>query len=140
MGSFDLSTEHGARTEQHLTNDQVVWLTTVGTNGVPQPSPVWFHWDNGSVVIHSQPNTPKVRAIAANPNVALNFNCGPGGDDVVVIRGTATLENPGAVSPTSEGFAAKYADGIAHLGMTAETFAAEYSQKIRIEPTGLRGF
>jgi hypothetical protein len=118
MPAFDLTTEHGQRALEHLTNDQMGWLTTVSARGVPQPSPVWFHWD-GEAIIHSQPNTRK---------------------DVVVVQGTATLVNEGEVSPTSAAFAEKYAGGLAGLGLTAETFVADYSQLIRIAPTRLRGF
>jgi PPOX class probable F420-dependent enzyme len=81
-----------------------------------------------------------VRALRANPQVVFNFNSTPSGGDVVVVQGTATLVNEGEVSPTSAAFAEKYAGGLAGLGLTAETFVADYSQLIRIAPTRLRGF
>jgi PPOX class probable F420-dependent enzyme len=140
VGAFDLTTDFGKRAENRLRTEQVVWIVTVNEQGVPQPSPVWFHWDNEAIVIHSQPDTPKVRAIRSNPNVALHFNATESGGDVVVIGGKATLVNEGEVSIPTENFATKYASGYAGLGLTNDTFAQDYSQLIRVEPSTLRGF
>ncbi len=140
MGTFDLTTDFGKRVENRLRNEQVIWIVTVSERGIPQPSPVWFHWDDGAIVIHSQPETPKVRAIRANPNVALHFNATPSGGDVIVIGGMATIVNEGEVSTPTPDFAARYASGYAGLGLTNDTFAQDYSQLIRVEPSTLRGF
>jgi PPOX class probable F420-dependent enzyme len=140
VAQFDLSTEFGKRVENRLLSEQVIWIVTVTEQGIPQPSPVWFHWDKGAIVIHSQPNTPKVRAIRANKNVALHFNATPSGGDVVVIGGTATLVDEGEVSTPTPEYAAKYASGYAELGLTNDTFAQSYSQLIRVEPSTMRGF
>ena len=69
MASIDFSTDFGKRVLGRLQDEQVAWLTTVSTKGEPQPSPVWFLWENDSVLVYSQPNTPKLRAIQGNPNV-----------------------------------------------------------------------
>ena len=42
---IDSSTEFGKRVEQRLRDEQIGWIVTVGTDGTPQPSPVWFLWD-----------------------------------------------------------------------------------------------
>jgi PPOX class probable F420-dependent enzyme len=140
VGAFDLTTDFGKRAENRLRTEQVIWIVTVNEQGVPQPSPVWFHWDNEAILIHSQPITPKVRAIRANPNVALHFNATESGGDVIVIGGKATLVNEGQISIPTEDYATKYASGNAGLGLTNDTFAQDYSQLIRIEPSTLRGF
>ena len=44
----------------------VIWFTTVRADGMPQPTPVWFVWDNGSFLIYSTPKAQKVRNIRAN--------------------------------------------------------------------------
>ena len=70
---------------------------TVTGRGAPQPSPVWFLWDGESFLIYSQPGTPKLRNIAANPRVALHLNDNGTGGDVVVVSGRAQLsEDPSA--------------------------------------------
>jgi PPOX class probable F420-dependent enzyme len=71
---FDEGTEFGARVARRLREEQVVWLTTVTPAGAPLPRPVGFLWDGGDVVsVYSQPGA-RVRNIAANPRVTLNFD------------------------------------------------------------------
>ena len=71
---IDTSTEFGARVEQRLADERIIWLVTTDREGAPQPSPVWFIWDGESALMYSQPNTPKLRNIEANPRVSLHFN------------------------------------------------------------------
>lgn len=136
---FDSATEFGARVAERLDREEIVWLTTVGPTGTPQPNPVWFRWDGESFLIFSQPDRPKLRNIARNPRVALHFNGTASGGDIVVFGGTARLE----LGPDPDEIAAyleKYRDGLAGLSMTADQFRADYSVPIRVIPDRLRGF
>ncbi len=45
------STPFGARVAQRLREEHLIWLTTVGADGTPQPNPVWFLWDGASVLV-----------------------------------------------------------------------------------------
>ena len=132
--------EFGERAARRLRDEQVVWLTTVGRDGTPQPSPVWFLWEDGAVLIYSQPNTPKVRNIARNGQVALSFNSDEHGGDVVILTGTAEALDGGPQASGNAAYLAKYAGGLDSLKLTPEAFAAEYSMPIRVTPTKLRGF
>jgi PPOX class probable F420-dependent enzyme len=136
---IDTSTDFGARVARHLKDDQVVWLTTAGPDGTPQPSPVWFHWDGDTVLIRSQPSTPKVRNIEQRPRVSLHFNCTPNGGDVVILTGDAWIEGGDAPATLDPAYVDKYAGGIQSIDMTPDAFAREYSVPIRIRPTSLRG-
>ena len=133
----DESTDFGARVAAHLRADVAVWMTTVTPKGSPLPSPVWFHWDGGdSVIMFSQPGG-RQRNIEANPRVTLNFAGDGRGGDIVVLSGPARIEEP---SPERvEAYVEKYADHIARIGQTPESFRARYSVPIRIELTRLRG-
>ena len=132
--------EFGERAARRLRDEQVVWLTTVGRDGTPQPSPVWFLWEDGTVLIYSKPDVPKVRNIARNAQVALSFNSDEHGNDVVVLTGTAEVLDARPPATDNAAYIAKYAAGIASIQMTPESFAAEYSQPIRVMPMKLRGF
>jgi len=71
----DSSSEFGRRAERRLHEEKIAWLTTVDGAGCPQPVPVWFLWDgDDSVLLYSRPETPKLRAITANPRVSLNLD------------------------------------------------------------------
>ncbi len=136
---IDTSTDFGARVERHLESDQVVWLTTVGPDLTPQPSPVWFLWDGETALIYSQPETPKLRNIGQRPRVSLAFNSTPSGEDVVVLTGDAWLDADAPPATAVPAYIDKYTGGIADIGMTPDEFARGYSVAVRVRPTRLRG-
>ena len=63
---IDLSTEFGQRVQRRLTEERIIWLTTVSEGSTPQPRPVWFLWDGETFLIYSRPNTYKLRHIKHN--------------------------------------------------------------------------
>ena len=136
---WDTTTEFGSRVERRLRDEHVIWLTTVRDDSAPQPSPVWFLWDGQTFLIFSQPNKPKLRNIAANPNVALNLESN-GGGDVVIFSGEAAIVGDAPQEHEIAAYVAKYREYIARLGQTPESFAKEYSVAVRVRPTRLRGF
>lgn len=136
---IDTSTEFGQRVAGHLENDRVIWLTTVNPDLTPQPSPVWFLWDGETVLIYSQPGTPKLRNIGQRPRVSLNFNCTPSGGDIVILTGDAREDTAAPAVKNHPAYAEKYARGIAEIGMTPESFGQAYSVPVRVRPTSLRG-
>ncbi len=58
MPGIDFSSELGKRALERLQREQVIWLSTVNAKGMPQPSPVWFLWQDETFIIYSQPSTP----------------------------------------------------------------------------------
>jgi PPOX class probable F420-dependent enzyme len=140
MTLIDTTTEFGQRVERRLDGEIVIWLITQGGNGTPQPSPVWFVREGDSVLIYSQRDKPKLRNIAANPTVALNFNATESGGDVVVFHGDARIDEDAPACADVPAYVEKYREGIAGLGMTPQEFAEEYSAPVRVRLTRLRGF
>jgi PPOX class probable F420-dependent enzyme len=137
--NIDTATEFGARVARHLEDDRVVWLTTVGPDQTPQPSPVWFLWDGDSVLIYSQPGTPKLRNIGADPRVSLNFNCDAYGGDVIILTGSATADGSAPPASAVPAYIEKYTEGMQSISMTPDGFAQAYSVPIRVTLTSLRG-
>lgn len=136
---IDTSTDFGKRVQRRLREEEIIWLTTVGADGTPQPSPVWFLWDGESVLIFSKPETPKVRNIRHNANVSLHLDSDGRGGDIIVLTGTATVEPHPDGAPAPLAYRQKYAQGIKNIGMTEETMLRAYSTAIHILPTHLRG-
>ncbi len=136
---LDTSTEFGARVARRLRDEELIWLTTVAPAGTPQPSPVWFLAQCDTLLIFSQPNTPKLRNIGRNPRVALNFHANATGGDVVVFTGEATIKP--ALPPAAEinAYVEKYREGIRRIGLTPESMLATYSAPIRIRLERVRG-
>jgi PPOX class probable F420-dependent enzyme len=136
---LDLSSDLGQHALARLANEHIIWLTTIGADGAPQPNPVWFLWDENSFLIYTQPGSRKAANLRRNPRVSLHFNSDPIGDDIVVFTGEAQLDAP--VSPASKAaYLEKYREGIERIDMTPETMLHSYSLAIRIAPKRLRGF
>lgn len=141
MTSIDFTSDTGRKALERLRSEQIVWMTTVREDGAPQPSPVWFLLqEDHTVLVFSQPNAPKVRAIQRNPHISLNFNSGADGDEIVIVNGHAVLADPSLTVSSVDAFVDKYDAGIKRLEMTAEQMAAEYSQPIVITLSRLRGW
>lgn len=140
MSIIDTSSDFGQRAARRLTEEQVVWLSTVDGNGTPQPVPVWYIWDGQTALIYSQPDQAKIRNIERTGRASLHFNSDFHGGDVVILTGTAEIEPSAPPADQHTEYVAKYADGIASINMTPESFAASYSVPIRVTPAKLRGF
>ena len=136
----DFSSPLGRKIKRRLRQEQIIWLTTVDAQDAPQPRPVWFHWDGDTLLIFSQTKAAKVRHIARNPRVALNFNTDQDGGDVGVLIGDAAIwQEPLSVSRLRS-YLRKYKDGIKGLGMTPAQMRAEYPVVILVTPQSMRGF
>jgi len=133
-----MSIEIGPHLKQRLMEEKVAWLTTVRADGVPQPTPIWFLWQEGTFLIYSKPDARKVRNIRQNPHVAINFNTDEWGEHVVVFRGDGTEDEGAPPADQVAAYLDKYRQGIADLEMTPESMAREYSVAIRVKPQSVR--
>ncbi|QJW37145.1 TIGR03667 family PPOX class F420-dependent oxidoreductase [Cellulosimicrobium protaetiae] len=139
--AIDTTTDLGARAAARLPVEQVLWLVTVDPHDAPQPTPVWFRWDGADeVVVKSQPRTAKLRNVRGNPRVAVHLNSTATGGDVVVLTGTAAIDDAGLTPAERAAYDAKYDEGIRGLGTTPDGFHDDYSVTVRIRLERLRGY
>ena len=136
---IDLTTKHGQRVAQRLQEEEVLWLTTTGKDGTPQPRPVWFLWNGESILIYSEPDTAKLRHLDAQARVALNFNTTAEGYDVAVLIGEASLVSD-VPADEVENYLDKYNEAIPGIDYTRENFMEAFSVPIQVKPVSLRGF
>ena len=138
MLTIDSDTRLGSRATGRLEAEIVVWLTTVAPSGTPQPTPVWFYWTGTDFLVFSQPDKAKLRNLAGNPRVAVNFNGTETGGDIQVFTGRAVVDENGPTPDELAAYDQKYDEPIKGVGMTRESFHAEYSVLVRITPDKLR--
>jgi Pyridoxamine 5'-phosphate oxidase len=60
--------------QELLRTQPLVRVAYTGPDGFPRVIPIGFWWDGERVVVHTAPNAPKVRALAARPQVALTID------------------------------------------------------------------
>ena len=131
---IDTGTEFGARAARRLREELIYWLVTTGGDGTPQPSPVWALWEGETFLIYSQPDTPKLRNIAARPGVALHLDGDGKGGDIVIVTGDARIAPDAPPADRVPAYIAKYREGLRRIGMTGESFARAYSVAVRVTP------
>jgi Pyridoxamine 5'-phosphate oxidase len=68
-------------------------------DGSPRVVPLAFHWTGEQFVICTIPGSPKVRALAAHPQVALTIDTDTFPPRVLLVRGSASLETVEGVPP-----------------------------------------
>jgi PPOX class probable F420-dependent enzyme len=137
---IDFSSEFGKHVVSRLEQEDVIWLTTVSSDGTPQPNPVWFYWNGENFTIYTTPNASKLTNITVNPRVSLNFEgASPLGGDVVVFTGKATINK--IHSKPDPGYVKKYESIVTdEWNRTIDDLYDEYSVTINIKPQRLRGF
>jgi PPOX class probable F420-dependent enzyme len=136
---LDFNSRFGRHVNRRLRQESIVWLTTVDAQNTPQPRPVWFHWDGQTVLIFSEQGKAKLRHIARNPRVSLNFNTDKDGGDVAVLIGEARVLDEPPPQARVESYLKKYTKGIKSLDMTVDEFRAAYSVPILVTPQSMRG-
>jgi PPOX class probable F420-dependent enzyme len=135
----DAASDFGRRVRRRLQDEQIIWLSTVGADGTPQPNPVWFLWEGETLLIYSLPDAARLAHIARNPRVALHFDGNGQGGDIVVLAGEARVAPEDGPADAHAAFVAKYAEKIARSFGAPAHFAARYSTPLRVTPTRVRG-
>ncbi len=135
----DPATPFGERVARRLRDEKILWLTTVGADGTPQPAPVWFLWDGDSILIYGLNEAKRNAHLARNPHVSLNFDGNGSGGDIIVITGEMRLVPDEPSADKNADYVAKYKDFIARNFRTPENFASRYGVAMRITPAKVRG-
>ena len=136
----DRATAYGERVHRRLTDETTIWLTTVGRDGAPQPNPVGFLWDGGdSLLTYTQTEARRLANIRRQPLVSLNFDSN-GGEDIVVLTGTAEILDGCPAVPGNPGWLEKYGEAIDARFGSAAKFAERFSVPVRVRLTRVRGF
>lgn len=135
----DPSTTAGKRVRERLSGEIVLWLTTVGADGTPQPNPVWFLWEGGdSILTYNRADANRVTHVKHRPRVSLNFDGNGGGGDIVVMTGEAELLEDFPPADQYKPYADKYAEQTRRSFGGVENFARKYPVPMRIRITRVR--
>ncbi len=116
---------------QLLESNNPVRLAYTSVDGFPRVVPLGFHWNGQQFVICTIPGAPKIRALEANPKVAMTIDSTAFPPKVLLVRGTAALDLVDGVPPE---YLAASRKQVGEQGMPA--FEAQvrslYEQMVRI--------
>lgn len=113
-----------------------VRLAYTGLDGSPRVVPLAFHWDGERFVICTIPGSPKVRALEANPDVAMTIDTESFPPHILLVRGKASVQLVDGV-PTEYLAASSKQVGAEGMPAFEAQVRAMYDQMVRIdvEPT-----
>ena len=97
QGSLELLRDPVA--EKLLTSTIPARLAYTWMDGTPRVVPVWFHWTGTQFVIGSPARAPKLKALTADPHVALTIDDTEWPHSVLMVRGAAQVEMLDDVAP-----------------------------------------
>jgi len=144
MNPQELARELGHPGAQELLRSgQPARLAYNGHDGFPRVIPIGFYWNGERIVVCTAPTSPKVRALASRPQVALTIDSGtePATAKSLMVRGLATLETVDGVADEYIAAAAKSMDA-SKLKEFEQQVRSTFKQMVRIsiEPQWARFF
>jgi len=67
-------------------------LAYTGRDGFPRVIPIGYHWNGTQFILATSTKAPKVRALSDHPNIALTIDTVTFPPNVLMVRGTASIE------------------------------------------------
>ncbi len=131
------STPLGAWVRERLREERIAWLTAVDPRRVAQPNPVWFLWEDDSILIYNGPTARRLEHIRARPRVTLNLETHGRGGEAIVLTGDAAISADTPPAHQHADFMAKYGEA---LSMPPQTWSDMFSVPLRIRLLRFRGF
>jgi Pyridoxamine 5'-phosphate oxidase len=106
QGSLELLTDPVA--EELMGSVNPARLAYTWTDGTPRVVPIWFHWTGREFVLGSPPKAPKLKALTADPRVALSIDDSTWPYKELLVRGQASVDLLDDVCPEYALAASRY--------------------------------
>jgi len=132
---FDSGSPADAHALARLAVDKIGWLTSVTPAGQPQTFPVWFLWEDGEVLVYSSSKAKRNANLEAHPRVSFHLEGDGDGGDLVILEGTARIDDATPAPDQHAAYMAKYRGAMIDDVGSVERFLAEYTVPVRITPT-----
>ncbi|MEU3269237.1 pyridoxamine 5'-phosphate oxidase family protein [Saccharomonospora sp. NPDC006951] len=125
---------------QRLDDEKEIWITTLRSDGQPQSSPVGFLWDGKEFLILSNPATPKIRNILANPKVSLHLDLARDREEgsVLTVEGEVVPDPAPVSDEEADRYVRRYREEMLAAGLGPDELFAEFSSVIRVRPSRVR--
>ena len=136
----DPDTDYGRRVRERLESDVVIWYTSVGRDGTPQPNPVWFLLEEDGILVYNRPRAARVAHARARGRVALHFDSNGTGGNSVIFTGTAEVVEGAPTPDRHPAYVARYSARMERVSGSLEKFGRDYPVLLRVTPERTRGF
>jgi PPOX class probable F420-dependent enzyme len=106
-------------------------LAYTWTDGTPRVVPIWFHWTGEELVMGTSAAAPKVKALRRDPRIAVTIDQEGFPAQVLLLRGTAQLQEITGVVPEYAEAARRYMGDEQGRGWAAQA-AQMFPKMVRI--------
>ncbi len=121
-----------------LSGPNLARLAYVGLNGRPHVVPIWCAYIDGDIVMVTGPKADKVRALEANPAVALTIDSSTPPYHVLLIDGDATVEPTEGMAPEYPAIVGRYLGAAADAYLAPMRTRVKTQRRIRVKIRGWR--
>jgi pyridoxamine 5'-phosphate oxidase-like protein len=129
---------------QHLLSSPIMArLAYTWGDGTPRVVPMWFHWTGENILMGAPPNSPKMKALAQRPQVAIAIDGIDWPYKWLNVRGTTFVEVFPEAFPEYQSMARRYlgdAGGEQFLAARDQTFDSWARLTIRPEAVRILDF
>lgn len=115
-----------------LAGATVAWVATVRPDGRPHVVPVWYAWEEESLLIFSKPTAQKVRNLAHDRRAMVAVGEPGSVSGMALFEAIAVADERPITAAQSPIFANRYGAHLARLGSSVEQFAETYPTPIRL--------
>ncbi len=96
------------RLEELLSPPRIAVVATVGRRGMPQLTPNWYRFANGTLTISTTKERIKYRNLSLDGRIAVCIYSGPLAEDYVTLWGKAEISDDGSIWPETQAIFERY--------------------------------
>jgi PPOX class probable F420-dependent enzyme len=96
------------RLAKFLRPARIAVLATVGSDGTPQVTPVWYGYEDGRLTVAANENSAKVRNLRRDPRLSVCVYEGERGAEYAALYGRADLAHGDGVWPQVRSIVERY--------------------------------
>ena len=103
-----ITPEEEARLGEFLEPSRIAVVATVGSDGMPQLTPNWYHFANGTMTISTTKERVKYRNLSRDLRLSVCVFTEPGAADYVTLRGRAEISDDESIWPETQAIVERY--------------------------------
>jgi PPOX class probable F420-dependent enzyme len=129
--------------ERFVAAPRIAVLAYVKRDGTPTQVPIWYAYENGTLLMVTSATLPKAKALARNPQVSVTIQDEMPPYRAVIIQGHVTMQSTPVRGGTSSRLATRYfgkLGGREYERMTVDEYTKTGLVLMTLTPQRVRGF
>jgi PPOX class probable F420-dependent enzyme len=103
-----LTTEEARRLEAFLTPSHIVVVATIGPSGMPQLTPNWYYYANGTLMISTTKERVKYRSLTRDNRMSVCIYSAPLAQEYATLWGRVRIRDDDSIWPNTRAIVERY--------------------------------